>query len=69
MKLSNNNESLYYAERAILSDMSNTKAQFIICESLYNLRRLGEANERVNTFLTSDPENVNLKKMKIKIRE
>ena len=27
LKLRNNNESLYYAERAVLEDRSNTKAQ------------------------------------------
>ena len=66
-KLKNNNESLQYAERALLTDMSNTKAQQRICESLYNLKRFKEANERVNTFLTTEPENNDLKRMRNKI--
>ena len=35
-KLSNYTESLYYAERAMISNRSNTKAQYRICESLYH---------------------------------
>ena len=67
LKLDNNNESLQYAERALLTDISNTKAQQRICESLYKLKRFEEANECVNTFLTTEPENNDLKRMRNKI--
>ena len=60
LNMKNNNESLQYAERALLTDVSNTKAQLSICETLYNLKRYEEANERVNTFLTTEPENIDL---------
>ena len=55
--------------KAMISNGSNTKAQYRICESLYHLRRLEEANERVIAFLTADPDNNELNKIRNKIRE
>lgn len=58
---------MYYADKAIIFDESNTEAQYLLCDSLYNLKMFEEAYERVTVFLINDPYNIEMSKMKDKL--
>ena len=62
--MENYTESLYYAEKALETDSSNTDAKQRICDSLKNLNMHEEADVCATAFFSEDPYNYELIEMK-----